>query len=190
MNRNTFIKGWLSRWAAAFSIILCCITYSAAQTELTGPMVEARGTVGAATFGDDEIPHGVVGGSVRVYVTRRFSVEPEVMYMRHSENDQDFIAQANVAVDLLKPTGKFVPYAIAGLGVIRHRGTVSGLDFTTGVPRQFDTSFTSWTASGGLGLKIFVTDKLFVAPEARIGREPTLRGTFSIGYVFSGRERN
>ena len=190
MQRITFIKEPFSRLTMATILLLCCAGYAAAQTQLSEPKAEVRGTIGGATFGDNEIPHGLVGGSVRVYVSRRFSIEPEVFYLRHSENDQDLIVQPNLAVDLLPPNGKFVPYAIAGVGVIRHRGTVSGFDFTTGAPRQFDTSFTSWTASAGLGVKIFVTDKLFVAPEARIGREPTLRGTFSIGYVFSGRDRN
>ena len=190
MQRITFTEGSFYRLTMGTILLFCCAGYAAAQTELSGPKVEARGTIGGATFGDNEIPHGLVGGSFWVYVSRRFSIEPEVFYMRHSENDQDLIVQPNVAVDLLPPTGKFVPYAIAGVGVIRHRGSTSGFDFTTGAPRQFDTSFTSWTASAGLGVKIFVTDKLFVAPEARLGREPELRGTFSVGYVFSGRDRD
>jgi len=188
MTRNAVTMGLLSRWATFATLLLCGITHSAAQTELSGPKAEVRGTLGGSTFNDNEIPHGVIGGSVRIYVSRRFSLEPEVMYMHHSENDQDIIFQPNVAVDLMKPTGKFVPYVIAGVGVIHHRGRFSGFDFTTGAPRTFDTSFTGWTASAGAGVKIFVTDKLFIAPEARIGREPGLRGTFSIGYVFSGRE--
>ena len=189
MQRITFTKESFFRLTIGTILLLCCLGHAAAQTELSGPKAEVRGTVGGATFGDNEILHGLVGGSVRVYVSRRFSIEPEVFYMHHSENDQDLIVQPNVAVDLLKPTGKFVPYAIAGVGVIHHRGRFSGFDFTTGAPRQFDTSFTSWTASAGLGVKVFVSDKLFVAPEARLGREPGLRGTFSIWYVFSGRER-
>jgi hypothetical protein len=189
MNRSIFTRGFFFRWSITASMLLCCIGYSTAQSELTGPKVEARATVGGASFGDNEIPHGVIGGAVSIYVTRRISLEPEVMYLHHSANDQDFIVQPNVAVDLLKPTGRFVPYVNAGVGVIHHRGRFSGFDFN-GAPQEFDTSFTSWTASAGVGVKIFVTDRLFIAPEARIGREPTLRGTVSVGYVFSGRERN
>lgn len=189
MQGITFTKGSFSRLTMATTLLLCCVGYASAQTELSGPKTEVRGTVGGASFGDNELFHGVVGGSVRVYVTRRISIEPEVMYMRYSENDEDLIVQPNVTVDLMKPTGRVVPYVIAGLGVMHHRGRFSGVDFN-GAPRQFDVSYTTWTASAGLGVKIFVTDRVFVAPEARIGREPTLRGTFSVGYVFSGRERD
>jgi len=51
-----------------------------------------------------------------------------------------------------------------------------------------DTSFTTWTASVGGGVKIFLTKRLFVAPEVRVGREPNVRGTVSVGYVFVGRK--
>jgi hypothetical protein len=37
-------------------------------------------------------------------------------------------------------------------------------------------------------VKIFLTKRLFIAPEGRVGREPSVRGTVSIGYVFSGRK--
>jgi hypothetical protein len=33
-------------------------------------------------------------------------------------------------------------------------------------------------------MKVFVTKNLFIAPEARLGREPTARATVSIGYTF------
>ena len=185
MNRNIF----RARWATAALSLLCFIGYAGAQTEMSGPKVEARGTIGGASFGDNEIPHGIFGGSVRVYLSRRFSIEPEVLYMYHSENDRDLIIQPNVAVDLMKPTGRFVPYAIGGIGAMHHRGRFFGTDFN-GVPQQFDARYTTWTASIGGGVKIFITDKLFVAPEARVGREPRYRGTVSVGYVFSGRERD
>ncbi|MDQ5846856.1 MAG: porin family protein [Acidobacteriota bacterium] len=167
-------------------VILCCFLQTVAQQEPTPPKAEIKATFGGASF--DEVPHSVVGGSIRIYVTRRLSVEPEFLYMRYSQRDQDYVFQPSVAYDITDPTKRFVPYVIGGAGVLHHRGRFSGFDFTTGAPRTFDTSFTTWTASAGAGLKIFVTDRLFIAPEARIGREPTVRGTISVGYVFSGRE--
>lgn len=165
---------------------------SAQQDELSPPKAEVKGTIGGSTFGDGEVPHGVFGGSVRVYLNRRVSVEPEFLYMYHSVNDQDFILQPNLAVDLTSSKGRVVPYLIAGAGVIHHRGRFTTFDFNGPSPvlRTVNTSGTSWTASAGGGVKLFITDRLFVAPEARIGFEPVLRGTISVGYVFSGRERN
>lgn len=155
--------------------------------ELTPPKVEGKVIVGGANFGE-EIPHGLVGAAVRIYLTERISVEPEYLFLRHSENDQDQIFQANVAYDFVDPRKKFVPYGIIGVGGIKHRGRYYDNDFVTGAPRVFDTSFTTWTASAGVGLKIYLTRRLFVAPEVRIGREPNLRGTVSVGYVFAGRK--
>jgi hypothetical protein len=171
-------------------MLSCFLPVFAQKEDLTAPKAEIKLTVGAAGFGTDQgsIPHGLAGGSVRIYVTRRLSIEPEFLYLRNSPNDQDYIVQPNVAYDLTDPTKRFVPYLIGGVGVIHHRGRFFGVDFNTGQPRVFDTSFTGWTASGGGGVKIFLTKRLFIAPEGRVGREPSVRGTVSIGYVFSGRK--
>ena len=163
------------------SIMLFCFAHTSAQGDTASPKVEARATVGGIVF--DEVGQKVVGGSVRYYITKRVSVEPEVMYRRGSETDQDYLFQPNIAYDF-GGSERLVPYVIAGAGVIHHEGSFSGFDFVTGAPQTFDTSYTTWTASAGLGVKIFVTKRLFVAPEGRLGREPALRGTISVGYVF------
>ena len=154
--------------------------------QLTPPKVEGKVIFGSAIFNDD-IEHKIVGGAVRVYVTKRLSVEPEYLYLRHSDTDQDHLVQPNVAFDFTDPTKRFVAYGIAGVGVLHHQGRFFGQDFTTGAPRVFDTSVTTWTASAGGGVKIFLTDRLFISPEFRLGREPTARATINVGYVFKGR---
>lgn len=177
----------LKTFAGAAVLVFVSFIHAFAQ-ELTPPKAEVKGSVGGALFGDGEVPHVLVGGSFRFYVTRRISVEPEFLYLYHSENDEDFIVQPNVAVDLRKSNKKVVPYVIAGVGAIYHRGTFSGLDFNTGAFRSFDVSDTTWTASAGAGVRIFVSDRVFILPEARIGREPGTRATISVGYLFSGRK--
>ena len=69
-------------------------------------------------------------------------------------------------------------YAIAGAGNLRNRSDFAG--------NGIDTSFTTWTASVGGGVKIFLTKRLFVAPEVSVGREPDVRATVSVGYLFAG----
>ncbi|HEY5883426.1 MAG TPA: hypothetical protein VIT88_02005 [Pyrinomonadaceae bacterium] len=59
-----------------------------------------------------------------------------------------------------------------------------GSDFVTGAPVTFDNSSTTLSASAGAGLKMFISKHIFVAPEARLGWQPTARATVSIGYVF------
>ena len=178
----------LKHFFAAALFLLAALSPLSAQEpqELTPPKVEAKVIAGAANFGED-LPHGFVGGAVRFYVTKRLSIEPEYLYLRHSKDDQDQLFQPNVAYDFSDPRKRFVVYGIAGVGVLRHKGRFLGNDFVTGAPVLFDTSFTTWTASVGGGVKIFLTDRFFVAPEVRVGREPSVRGTINVGYVFAGR---
>lgn len=187
---------WLDQWLVAAGkyvlavslFLVACITPISAQQgqQLTHPKIEAKVIFGSTVFNEDS-EHKAVGGAVRVYVTKRLSIEPEYLYLRHSERDQDQLVQPNVAYDFTDPTKRVVAYGIAGVGVLHHKGRFFGNDFVTGAPRVFDTSFTTWTASAGGGMKIFLTKRLFVSPEVRVGRQPTLRATINVGYVFGGR---
>ena len=172
--------------AAGVSLVACVIPLYAQEGQLTQPKIEAKVTFGGANFVDDS-KHTMVGGAVRAYVRKRISLETEYLYLHHSDNDQDWLVQPSVAVDFTDPTKRFVAYGLVGAGVLHHKGRYFGNDFATGAPRVFDTSFTGWTASIGGGVKIFLTKRLFVSPEFRVGREPTVRGTISVGYVFGGR---
>jgi hypothetical protein len=104
--------------------------------------------------------------------------------MRRSSNDEDYVVQPNVVYEFNTQGERLVPYLIGGVGFIRHKSVYRGSDFVTGAPVTYDTSYKTWSASAGAGLKVFVTKRLFIAPEARIGSQPTLRGNVSIGYVF------
>ena len=180
---------WLDQWLMAMgvSLVACVSPLSAQQGEqLTRPKVEAKVIFGSAIFGED-LEHKLVGGAVRAYVTKRLSIEPEYLYLRRSENDQDNLVQMNVAYDFTDPTKRFVAYGIAGAGVLHNKGRVFGSDFVTGTPFVREISFTTWTASAGGGVKIYLTKRLFVSPELRLGREPTVRATINVGYVFGGR---
>ena len=173
--------------AVSVSLVACVTPLHAQQDQqLTPPKVEGKVILGSAIFNDD-VEHKVVGAAVRVYVTERLSIEPEYLYLRHSDNDQDQLIQPNIAYDFTDPTKRFVAYGIVGVGVLHHKGRFFGNDFDTGAPRVFDNTFTTWTASAGVGVKIFLTDRLFVSPELRLGRQPTVRGTINVGYVFGGR---
>jgi len=168
--------------------LVAFVTPLAAQDaqQLTGPKVEGKVILGSAIFKGD-LEHKIVGGAVRIYLTKRVSIEPEYLYLRHSDNDEDQLIQPNIAVDFTDPTKRFVVYGIAGLGVLKHKGRFFGNDFETGAPRVFDNSFTGWTGSAGGGVKIFLTKRLFVSPEVRVGREPIVRATINVGFVFAGK---
>ena len=156
--------------------LVACVTplYAQQGDEITPRKAEAKVIFGGAAF-DDDTGHVLVGGAVRAYVTKRISIEPEYLFLRNTERDQDHLLGASVAYDFATDrTKRLVAYGIAGVGVLHHQSSFVSNDFTT------------WSASVGVGAKIFVTKKIFLSPEFRLGREPLIRATISVGYAFGG----
>lgn len=93
--------------------LAACVTplYAQQTQQLTRPKVEGKVIFGSAVF-DEDLEYTLVGGSVRAYVTKRLSIEPEYLYLRRSEDDQDHLVQMNVANDFTDPGKRFVPYVI------------------------------------------------------------------------------
>ena len=173
--------------ASAVLFTLLFTSHVVAQDTGSKPRAEIKMTIGASDFGtdDESYPHLVVGAATRIRITRHWAIEPEFSYMRRSSNDEDYVVQPNVVYEFNSVgNGRAVPYLIGGVGYIRHKSVFNDFDPVTGAPETYDTSYRTWSASAGGGLKIFVSKHLFVAPEARVGREPTVRATVSIGYVF------
>lgn len=163
---------------SALILIMGCALNICAQ-ETAEPLVEVKAIVGGADFvaGDDQsIGHSMVGAALRIYVSKHFGIEPEYLYMRHGSSDYDQAFNLNVAYDFRDHnTRKFVPYLIGGGGFTNTRNRFGGSDFSNG----------TWTANFGGGLKVFLTKRLFVAPEVRLGHEPAFRASVNIGYVIS-----
>src|SRR4030095_16651237 len=173
--------------AAAVLFTLLVTSNVVAQASGSKPRAEIKMTIGASDFGTDDksYPHLVVGAATRIRISRHWAIEPEFSYMRRSSNDEDYVVQPNVGYEFNSVgDGRAVPYLIGGVGYIRHKSVFNGNDFVTGAPETYDTSYRTWSASAGGGLKIFVSKRLFIAPEARLGVQPTVRATVSIGYVF------
>ena len=165
-------------FATLFSQIVLVTFLSWTLPALGEPLagtVELRGTVGYSNFLDENpLHHLVTGGSARFYVSNRVAIEPEFLFMYRSSRDLDLQFIPNVVFDFTKRDSRFQPYAIGGAGFQRHREL-------TGTGYYWSNS---WTASAGIGAKIFLNDRLYVAPEFRLGLEPIVRVTGSIGYVF------
>ena len=180
----------LSICTSAVLMTLLLTSHVVAQDSDPQPRVEIKMIVGASDFGDDDqsYPHFLVGAATKICITRHWSVQPEFSYQRRSSNDEDYVVQPNVVYEFNSLEDRVVPYLIGGVGVIRHKSVFHEYDFVTGAPVTFDTSYTTWSASAGAGLKVFLSKHLFVAPEARVGLQPTVRATFSIGYVFPVRD--
>jgi hypothetical protein len=75
-------------------------------------------------------------------------------------------------------TRRVVPYFAAGGGYLRQRTLVGRGPGSTGL-----VPFTSGegTVSAGLGARITVTSRVFIAPEFRLGWEPETRIAVTVG---------
>src|SRR5262245_50158868 len=76
--------------------------------------IDARLTAGALVFADDgAVTLGEFGGSVRLYFSRRWSVEPELIFAKRFSSftrDSNYLLWGNVAFDFRHRDRRVVPY--------------------------------------------------------------------------------
>ncbi len=143
---------------------------AAAQGTKPTPAVEITG--GYAGFVDDAtISHRVMGGALRFHLSPRVSVGPELQYMIGPGTDRDLILTGNITFDLLPPSRKVTPFLVAGGGLFHHSDSFGG--------RTFSSSEGAFTAGGGV--RAWVTDRVYVASEFRLGWELHARVSGTVG---------
>ena len=155
--------------------ILSCLSAACYGQENTGRYrFEVEATGGWAGFADDGwIHHGIVGGSFRTFITGGLNLAPEVFYLVGPDGDRD-VSVTPVAGYQFRRSARVQPYVNGGVGWLGHREAFLTRSFWS----------TGWTFGGGGGFKIRISDRLFVATEARLGWEPFLRTTVGVGYRF------
>jgi hypothetical protein len=154
-----------------FALALIGLSTAFAQS---GP-VDLKGSFGWTGFVDESSQdHFLAGGSVRYYITRKLSIEPEIQYLHQNDIHHDWVFLPSVAYDFR--TGRVAPYVTVGLGVIRTSQEFSGRGFSS----------TEAFLSGGVGTKFYLNDRWFVAPEFRIGGAE-LHARFSVGVGYTWR---
>ena len=146
------------------------------------PIVEA--VVGKSGFIDEVWDYfGTIGGGVRVFVTPRLAIGPEVAYLSGEFDASNLTVTANMTFDIVPDDGRrrVVPYLVAGGGYLRQKILVGGGPGSTAL-----VPFTSseGTMSAGLGARIAFGSNVFVAPEFRLGLEPESRLAVTIGVRF------
>lgn len=165
-------EGLIARLTLAAVIVLGCALPSFAQSGIQQGAAcrpALRVAVGALQPYLDEPWQFAGGGSVRACVTNRIGVEPEVVVSPGSHFDR-WIVAANILVDLKKP-GRVTPYALGGAGYAREHDTHV----------TWRRSYLAWY--GGIGVRFNVSERLFVAPDFRLGDDLGLV-LFGIGYHF------
>ena len=164
----------LGRYSAlAFFLALGSTAPALAQS---GPSPQAEFQTGWAGFVDDAmIDHAAFGGAARVYLTPRVAVGPEVAYLRGPGGDRDWMVTGNLTYDLVGPRNgrppRATPFLTVGGGYERHSDRFG--------PRTFSSSEGAFT--GGGGVRIWITDRVFGTVETRMGWEPHFRITGGVG---------
>ena len=152
----------------------CLVFAGGAFAQGAAPAVEFTGEY--AGFVDDAtIAHGVFGGAARWQLTPRLGIGPEITYMIGPRFDRDLFFTGNVTWDLIPPApsraGRVEPYLLGGAGVFRH--------FDQFGPNTFASDEATFTA--GVGARVWVSRRVYVGGEARLGWELHTRFGGTIG---------
>jgi hypothetical protein len=143
-----------------------------------GPAAEfAAGWVGFAD--DGVVSEIVVGGAVRLYVSPRLSVGPEVVYIQ-GEDHSHLIATGNLTWDLFPPTNgrprSITPFFVVGGGLFQTRERFASGDYTSG-----EGAFTA-----GGGVRAVIGDRVTIGADVRVGWELHLRINALVGLRLGG----
>lgn len=162
------------KYISLFILLLCLISF-AHSAEPDQPSNDFKLVLGASAFLDEEIPfdHFIAGGSVRFGLTKRLSVEPQFLYMSGPGSDRNYTLTGNISYDLLTSSRCSI-YVVGGAGLLHHTEQFPNGEF----------SANEWTANGGIGVRLHLTEQCFVAPEFRFGWEPLLSTQVGIAYSF------
>ena len=173
-----------------FTIGVCSLHLSAAPQG----RVEVAGSAGFLDGGTgiSGAKHITVGAVGRIYWNDRWSFAPEFEHFRGSSGFDGFVNfesrgfQFNpfVAVDL-NASDRFRPYLVGGAGLIRYTRSYFGR-YVPGtdppVQARLDEMRNGINFGLGAGARLFLTERLFVSPEVRIGI-PVVHASFAAGYV-------
>ncbi len=130
---------------------------------------EIRGHVGSSHF-FESAQHVTAGASYRRYFGKRgWALEPEYSFMTEG-NHQDNMVVLNVVKDLTKPERRAVLYTIMGGGANFYRSKAGS---------ELGLGAIGW----GMGVKVWTSERFFVSPQFRIGREPGVRYSFHCGFA-------
>jgi hypothetical protein len=170
----------MSRIFALAAFFTCGVFLPSASAQSTRlPSASARATAVEATigytgFGDDGLIHHTgTGATVRVHLTPRISVGPEISYHIGPSRDRDLLVQGLAYFDLRRPSsghpGRIEPYVLVGGGLMSHD---SGYG-----------SSGSLTATTGGGARVWVSRQVYVVADARLGWPTNLRVVTGMGLL-------
>lgn len=151
--------------------------FAAAIPSLQAEMVQVKATAGVTGFVEIFTPgdYFTTGGAARLFVSRRWSVEPEYLYLWSPRRRNYSIIWANVAFDLRDRDSNAIPYLFGGPGVVWATYPSGGGKVTGSVA----------AGSLGGGIRFRISDRVFVGPQLRVGFAdvPFAELTGSVGII-------
>jgi hypothetical protein len=176
----------VNRIALSIATMLCAPAHIAFAQEKPAPILE--GVIGRSGFIDEVWDYfTTIGGGARWFVGPRLAIGPEVVYLTgefDSLKASHISVTGNVTFDFLRDSNErsVVPYVVAAGGYLRQKTLVGRGPGTPGL-QPFTSS--EGTVSAGLGARVALGSRVFVAPEFRFGWEPETR----IGVIVGIRPR-
>lgn len=157
-------------------VVLALLTLPAAAAAQEAPRSTADLSAGYAGFIDESlINHFTIGGGWRWQATPRVSLGPELVFMRGPHGDRDVLLTGKIVLDLA-PGAVVQPYLVADGGVLFHRDLFLAGPFWS----------REGAVSGGAGVRVPLTDRVFAGAEFRVGWEPHFRVTGTLGWRLGG----
>jgi hypothetical protein len=170
----------MSRILALAALFTCGVFLGAASAQSSDirfvppGTTAAEATIGYTGFGDDGLIHHTgTGATVRVHVTPRISVGPEISYHIGPSHDRDLLVQGLAYFDFRRPSAghprRLESYVLAGAGLMAHD---SGYG-----------SSGSLTATWGGGVRLWVSRQAYVVADGRLGWPRNVRVVTGLGLL-------
>ena len=171
----------LRMWVVVGLFVAGCLVCGGGAFAQSGAAPTLDATAGYAGFVDEAaIAHALVGGAARWQVTPRLSAGPEITYMKGPRADRDLFVTGNVTWDLVSAArsrpGRVVPYVLGGVGFFRHSDRLGRVSFASN----------EGTFTAGGGARVWVTQRVYVGGEARVGWELHTRVAGTVGVQLGG----
>lgn len=157
--------------------------------------VDVRAIWGYSYLLDDSPPYALVGGvSVTAAFGSHFRVGAELVKANLFGPDSRYKSRARIGRGLLeyelRPGSRLNPYWVVGVGITEYRDLipvgyvhVPGEGWVPSDAAEWEVQ-PKVNLTGGIGVRLLLTDHIFIAPEARIGVAPLLQTTIALGVGF------
>ena len=152
--------------------------------------VYLRGLAGYALGLEDTPPHAWLGGgAVTAAAGPRFRIGVEILHAHMFGKIRYYKRRALLVTPVVEyeilPHRRINPYLVFGFGFTQYRTWEPNVEhyYDRSLPEFKWRKEGSFNFTGGLGLRLFLGDRFFVAPEFRIGWSPAVQSTVTIGYA-------